>query len=125
MEEEKTQLQEEISKLEEAIKPKRDRLNEIHRIEAEAVEERIKKAERGNGDFTLGELRFAATSRCTCGAGYAYPLNIGIHGSWYCSAILMGKAERGSTHQGAMPFAFYEVKSERQPSANGATTRPE
>lgn len=53
----------------------------------------------------------------------AYPNGCSLHGAWHCSAILRGLAARGSSHSAAMPFAFYEVKSEGQPSANGATTR--
>jgi hypothetical protein len=46
-----------------------------------------------------------------------------------CSDILTGRAlmkdpECKVLHSGKMPFAFYEIKSEDQPSANGATTRP-
>jgi len=74
-------------------------------------------------------LRYASTSRCLCGAGLAYPLNSGINGHWECSDILTGRAvphgESGwKTHTAQLPFAFYEIKSEDQPSANGITTRP-
>ena len=79
--------------------------------------------------YTDDELIYAATSRCPCGAGLAYPKNIGSRGSWDCSDILTGRAipkdQPGSKmHGGPWPFVFYEVKSEQQPSANGATTRP-
>jgi hypothetical protein len=74
--------------------------------------------------FSPDELRYAAISRCKCGAGLAYPKNSSPRGSWYCSAILTGQAERGSSHDSSFPFAFYEIKSEDQPSANGQTTRP-
>lgn len=73
--------------------------------------------------YAASELIFAAFSRCPCGAGLAYPEGIGPHGSWDCSAILMGTASK-EEHTDRLPFTFYEVKSERQPSANGATTRP-
>lgn len=75
-------------------------------------------------------LVFAATARCPCGAGLAYaPGASATYGAWDCSAILMGEAipsgQPGSvTHTDRLPFTFYEVKEERQPSANGATTRP-
>lgn len=92
----------------------------------------------------LDRLVFAATSRCHCGAGLAYdpagesggavenPNSVfkGPHGGyWDCSAILLGtaieKGQPGSVrHTDRLPFAFYEVKSENQPSARGATTRP-
>jgi len=72
------------------------------------------------------ELIYAATSRCQCGAGFAY-----FKGSdcWDCSDILTGRAvesgkEGAVMHDGAKPFAFWKIKSENQPSANGRTTRP-
>jgi hypothetical protein len=87
----------------------------------------------------LERLVFAAHSRCPCGAGLAYdptgevgriedsPFN--GPNAWDCSAILLGTAiESGQPgavqHTGKLPFAFYEVKSENQPSAGGQTTRP-
>lgn len=76
---------------------------------------------------------YAAHSRCPCGAGLAYdpcfedkngvfagPLS----GYWDCSAIILGTADKSAKHTAQLPFAFYEVKSEQQPTANGATTRP-
>jgi len=134
---EKEQLLAEVAELEEAIKPKRERLNELYRLQAEAVDQRIKLADQGKGNFTLDELRFAATTRCECGAGFAYPLNIGGQGAWHCSDILLGRAipsnqEGGKSHSSSMPFAFYEVKSEDQMLDSktryrdqGYTTRPE
>lgn len=101
-----------------------ERFHEACRTEAESTEQRIKKAELGLGDFTLHELLFAAQFRCVCRAGMAYPDGIGIHGAWYCSAILLGQAVPGTEHTPAHPFSFYEVKSEGQSSQNGATTRP-
>jgi hypothetical protein len=79
-------------------------------------------------------MTFAASSRCPCGAGLAYdetcveePFKIPSY--WDCSAILLGKAvpsgQAGSVqHTDRLPFAFYEIKSENQPSAKGASTRP-
>lgn len=91
-------------------------------------------------------LCYAATARCKCGAGLAYdpfgasggypeqgendsPFRGGLSGYWDCSAILLGtaipKGQPGSVqHEDQLPFAFYEIKSENQPSAHGATTRP-
>ncbi len=71
-------------------------------------------------------LVYAATKRCPCGAGLAYAAG---DDAWDCSAILSGKAIPthvvGSVqHTAKLPFVFYEIKSENQPSANGATTRP-
>jgi len=68
------------------------------------------------------ELVYAATVRCRCGAGLAYPEGAGLRDSWSCSAVLLGADPAG--HDEDRPFTFWEIKSERQPSANGATTRP-
>lgn len=93
--------------------------------------------------FTDDQLRYAASSRCECGAGLAYPKDPTVRqvkewmsdspfnywDHWDCSDILTGRAvpkgqEGSKMHSGKYPFAFYEIKSENQPSANGATTRP-
>lgn len=88
-------------------------------------------------------LTYAAHARCDCGAGMAYdpaakgdpnsPLMLERQGpkQWECSDILRFNtytadeqmAVKAATHTSPLPFAFYEVKSENQPSANGATTR--
>lgn len=68
------------------------------------------------------ELLFAARARCRCGAGLAYRPEADPD-SWECSDVLMGRAGADETHDEAKPFAFYEIKSEDQPSAKGATTR--
>ena len=82
----------------------------------------------------LAKMTFAATARCPCGAGLAYdetcvqePFRIPSY--WDCSAVLLGEAlpsgQEGSVeHTDLLPFTFYEIKAERQPSARGATTRP-
>lgn len=82
----------------------------------------------------LKKMTFAATARCPCGAGLAYddtcieePFKIPSY--WDCSAILLGdvipEGQEGSVqHTGKLPFTFYEIKPEGQPSARGATTRP-
>jgi hypothetical protein len=70
------------------------------------------------------DLVYAAYNRCPCGAGLAYPINIGMSGHWDCSAILKGQADEKATHTAKLPFMFYEIKSENQPSAGGASTRP-
>ena len=116
-------LKQQIAELEAKLKPLKERQVEIRLEKAKNVEERIKQAQRGNGDFNPEELVFAAYSRCPCGAGMAYPTNVSFHGSWECSAILMGEADRRVIHESPLPFAFYEIKSENQPSADGATTR--
>lgn len=84
---------------------------------------------------TPDDLCYAAYKRCPCGAGLAYvPKWYDERYSpawrvWDCSDILLGKAvnknEEGAvTHTAQLPFIFYEIISERQPSVNGATTRP-
>lgn len=70
------------------------------------------------------QLLYAACTVCPCGAGLAYPPSTaGVHGEWACSRVLLGEVPAGDAHP-TYPFAFYEIKSEGQPSANGATTRP-
>jgi hypothetical protein len=92
--------------------------------------------------FTDDKLIYSAYARCPCGAGLAYPKDPTVRqcrawnpdtpflhwDHWDCSDILTGRAvpkgqERAKTHTGQLPFAFYEIKSENQPSANGANTR--
>lgn len=77
---------------------------------------------------TESDLIYAAAARCECGAGLAY-----VSGSedrcWDCSDILLGQAipsgqPGAKKHTAKLPFVFYEIKSERQPSAGGMTTRP-
>jgi len=83
----------------------------------------------------MKQLRYAARARCPCGAGMAYPSErseahnydyslFRIASYWDCSAIILGTADPDVQHTAQLPFAFYEIKSENQPSANGATTRP-
>jgi hypothetical protein len=71
------------------------------------------------------ELVYSATARCPCGAGMAY-----VPGDlyWDCSDILTNRAIHrdlpgSKTHTDRLPFIFYKIKSEGQPSAGGATTR--
>lgn len=82
----------------------------------------------------LKGMTFSATARCKCGAGLAYddtcvakPFRYPSY--WDCSAILLGDAvpsgQPGAVqHTDRLPFSFYEIKSENQPSARGASTRP-
>lgn len=74
--------------------------------------------------LTTDDLIFAAYTRCPCGHGMAYPKNCNPNHHWDCSAILLGTADKAVTHEAKLPFVFYEIKSELQPSAQGATTRP-
>lgn len=76
--------------------------------------------------YTDEQLVYAATARCQCGAGYAYPRHTtGEDGvfrtasAWDCSDILTERAvpegEPGAMqHSDKLPFAFYSVKSEEQ-----------
>lgn len=78
------------------------------------------------GQFTDDDLIYAGHSRCPCGAGLAYHEHLTY---WDCSDILTGRAAPAGSpgakqHTDKLPFTFYEIKSERQPSVNGATTRP-
>lgn len=106
-------------------------------LEAEAKQLRAKASELHNAELRAkgiaDRLVYAAYNRCPCGAGLAYdPLgedegsvfNGPLSNYWDCSAILLGNAKKDVQHTGKLPFAFYEIKSEQQPSANGATTRP-
>lgn len=74
-------------------------------------------------------LTYAAFVRCPCGHGMAYdPAAVGEGvfkgpSQWECAGVLLGTGDRKVSHQPPLPFAFYEIKSENQPSANGATTR--
>lgn len=79
------------------------------------------------------KLTYASTARCPCGAGLAYgdltydkdsTFRKPYNGYWDCSKILDGTADKSVKHTAKLPFTFYEIKSENQPSAKGATTRP-
>jgi hypothetical protein len=101
--------------------------------------------------YTVKDLLYAARTRCRCGAGMAYPTkDTDMHGQWVCSRVLLGEVElltkddpqpaippqpanpgfsiaildtAAQVHD-VLPFWCYDVKSEGQPSAQGATTRP-
>lgn len=117
-----------IKKLKAQLEPLEKELNEVCRTDEKLVEDKLKRCETLTDKFTEDELVFAATARCTCGAGLAYPKNIGIHGSWHCSDILLGLAlssdkPDSKVHDSGYPFSFYNIKSDQQPSAEGQTTR--
>lgn len=109
--------------------------NEAVKLEKQAADLRMQAhvihLEQLQQQPALDRLVFAATSRCPCGAGLAYdpchddkesPLKGPSY--WDCSAILLGTADPKVKHTDKLPFAFYEIKSEGQPSACGRTTRP-
>lgn len=120
----KQDLIEKIKDLKSQLEPLEKELRVFYEQEAHEVNDRLELALKKQAKFNADELIFAAHSRCNCGAGWAYPKNIGMHGAWHCSSILLGTAEKGSLHDAPLPFSFYEIKSENQPSAKGATTRP-
>lgn len=97
-------------------------INTYHKQRASVFEDRWKRHQKGEEFFSDEELTYASTSRCHCGAGLAYPKNCGGFHQWSCSDCLTGRTRTGQ--HDAYPFAFYEIKSEIQPSANGYTTRP-
>lgn len=123
----KEELKRQIHEIEDKLLVLNKEYNEICRAEADIIAKRIDNAYKSKGDFTADELIFAAYSRCKCGAGMAYPENIGAYGEWSCSDILMGNIDDLSTsmEHTCLPFMYYDVKSENQPSAHGNTTRPE
>lgn len=100
--------------------------------------------------FAPEDLNYAEQARCLCGAGMAYVeklcLEVASLRAWWCSAVLRGevdlvKATKGpksfpfkaslegravdqdGTEHRTYPFAFYEIRSEKQPGAG--TTRPD
>lgn len=122
--------------LEEAAKRQRDKAEELRR-------------ERDRERPLHERLIYAATARCSCGRGLAYdPLgevtaypddsHLRRPNAWECSGTLRYTALKGrgdgvaaeeflrsigQDHDAPLPFSFYEIKSEDQPSAHGATTR--
>lgn len=98
-------------------------MNAYHAQSAQDFEERWKRFDEQHEAFSDADLVYSATARCKlCGAGLAYPKECGPNHQWTCSNVLKNiGTDKG--HE-AFPFAFYEIKSENQPSANGATTRP-
>lgn len=123
------ELQDKISDLERQLKPLKEAQQKLRIEENLKVQQRITSAINGKTVFDDADLTYSAGARCECGAGLAYPNNVGMHGAWYCADILTGKAKRDESglladHHQCFPFSFYEIKSENQPSANGFTTRP-
>lgn len=99
--------------------------------------------------YTADEILYSASALCTCGAGLAYPLD---HNearrvrAWVCSRVLLGEValvslemprrlpnapmaperytDTAGLEHSRYPFAFWNIKSEGQPSAHGQSTRP-
>jgi hypothetical protein len=107
-------------------KAKRDQAKALE-AEARALCEQADKVQAATTTVE-SRLTYAAFARCPCGAGMAYdPVGESgkpFGGYWDCSAILLGVADKSVKHSAQLPFAFYEIKSDQQPSAGGATTRP-
>lgn len=83
--------------------------------------------------FKDKQLIYSSHARCKCGEGLAYPRGIGFRGKWDCAGVLTGRINGDAVYEKSAdnkflheeyPFSFYEIKSENQPSAYGATTRP-
>ena len=126
----KEELKAKIDALNAELQPLEKQLREIYNEEGKETELKIKKCHSFEDKFEPEELLFSATARCSCRAGMAYPKKINSStSSWFCSAVLLGEAKHpkdgGLTSHLEYPFAFYSIKSEDQPSAQGATTRPE
>jgi hypothetical protein len=115
-----TELYTQANVLEKQLHELREQANKLHQQELKAKS-------------VADRLVYAAHNRCPCGAGLAYDPTFEdqnsvfkgpLSGCWDCSAILLGTADKNVRHTDKLPFAFYEIKSEGQPSAAGATTRP-
>jgi hypothetical protein len=124
------QLKNEISEQMAKLAPMENELRELQKEIEQKTDERCRKAKAGHGDFLDDELVYAAVTRCRCGSGLAYPKEIGVHGGWYCSDILTGRATKKDNwqeveHDDRFPFLFYSILSETQPRAMGSTTRPQ
>ena len=72
------------------------------------------------------ELLYAATVRCRCGAGLAYPLDHDAAwklGAWVCACLLREEQQTGEHDR--FPWAFYTIREETSiNNRGGATTRP-
>ena len=106
------EIQAELTVLEDKVQNLRLELTNLNKQDSAIIEQRLKKAMSGNGDFSTEELTFSAHATCDCGAGLCYPKKIGVRGSWYCSLILLGKASKDMRHTAPLPFSFYNIKSE-------------
>lgn len=73
------------------------------------------------------ELLYAATGRCKCGAGLAYPLDYEDAmrmQAWVCSRVLKGEVSMSTNHE-AFAFSMWKVREETSiNNLEKATTRP-
>jgi hypothetical protein len=123
------ELRQKIKEYESGVKPLKDELNSLYRKQEDEVLALINQSRVGKHRFHDSDLVYSAGARCRCGEGLAYPNGIAVHGSWFCAGILTGRAFdlpnfKEVEHDDRFPFAFYDIKSEGQPSAQGHTTRP-
>lgn len=116
------------SRLFAAVRKLCDRLEKRAILRFAARSRHVEIRIEAGSQFGDSELIYSAYARCQCGAGLAYPKDIGPHGAWMCSAQLKGHDVgidiHAMDHDPARPFTVWEVKSERDYSAHGATTRP-
>ena len=98
-------------------------INDYGKQKDEAFKARWERFDKHHEAFKDEELVYSAHARCKkCNAGLAHPESCGPWHQWTCSNVLKGiGTDKG---HGAFLFSMYEIKSEKQPSANGATTRP-
>lgn len=98
----------------------------IHEYAKQSIkkfEARWERFQKQGEYFKDDDLTYSAEAKCDkCGAGLAHPKDCGGFHQWTCSTVLKGIGTDGG--HGAYPFAFYEIKSEEQPSARGCSTRP-
>lgn len=114
---------EQYDKAKEDQKSSEEIIRNYHKQENERADSRFDEFTKGN-HYNDDELLYAAYNLCPCGHGLAYPKECGYKARfWDCSAIWKGIADASVQHTDQLPFSFYNVKSENQPSANGNTTR--
>lgn len=112
----------------------KDMFREVAELEEKARQLSEKASEKRREELLDQPLKdrliYAAHARCICGRGLAYdPAAEGKDtpfkgpSQWECSGILTREGDTTLKHNRPFPFAFYEIKSDRQPSAHGATTR--
>lgn len=107
-----------------AVKDKAEKILNAYRLQKiNDFEKRWQQFNVEKKFFADSDLVYASHARCKkCNAGLAYPSNCGPAHQWTCSNVLKGIGTDNG--HDAFPFMFYEIKSEKQPSAQGATTRP-
>ena len=108
-------------------------MEELIETRAQLMREIVNRHQENNfkekSQYTDDEIVYSATSRCYCGAGLAFPKSCSSKHYWDCADILTGRAipsgqDGSKTHTDKLPFMFWKIKSERQPSSQGLTTRP-